>query len=282
MIDTAQQWCQQIDVTNLCPRRCSNCTRMLTHARNGWAMDPDTFRQAVAALADFPEQSPPDLYNRHKVIGLIGGEPLLHPQFPNLCRIFAELVPDRARRGLWTSADLDGHPYQQLIGETFGYLNHNPHQQQVVHQPILVAVRELVEDPADMWRLIEDCWLQKMWSGAITPKGYFYCEVAAAFDAIFDGPGGLPIEPGCWARPLDDHRELIERWCIRCGACVPLEGRDDWQQRDDISPGNLEELKRLRSPRVRRGEVVLFDAAGWCAEANRPGWNPQRYLRGER
>jgi len=106
MINPAAQWAIQIDVTNRCRRTCSNCTRLLAHARERFCMSPWAFRQACAAVHTFPDHSTPDRNGRPKVIGMIGGEPLLHPEFPELCEIMAEEIPDRRHRGLWTSEPL--------------------------------------------------------------------------------------------------------------------------------------------------------------------------------
>jgi len=293
MIPPREQWCIQIDVTNACPRRCSNCTRLLAHARQRWDMSVDDFARAVEALADFPAESPPDRRDRRKVIGIIGGEPLLHPRFPGLCEIMIEAIPEMRHRGLWTGMRYENHPHraavERLIGprpspeetpdESRGYLNQNLHERECFHQPVLVAVQDVVSDEGARWELIDRCPLQEEWSSAITPKGFFFCEVAAAMDLVFDGPGGLPVTPDCWRHDLAAYREQIERWCPRCGVCLPLEGRRDRERIDDVSRSNLEALRRLGSPRIRAGRYALFEADQYDASTHRPGWAPLRYLR---
>lgn len=294
MIPPCEQWAIQIDVTNACFRACSNCTRMLSHAREPFFMDLPTFESACRALASFPAESTPDRNRRRKVVGIMGGEPLLHPQFGELVTIMRRIIPNQVHRGLWTGIDWPQHRHavavRRLLGRVpslsvrpgakAGYLNCNRHVTPCFHQPVLVAIQEVIHDEAKMWEMIEACPLQRDWSGAITPKGFFFCEVAAAFDTIFDGPGGLPITPDCWCHDLADYREQIERWCPRCGMALPLKPRRDNEERDDISPGNLARLRKLGSPRVKRGEYVLFDAAydAYGGEAN---WQPLRYLRGK-
>lgn len=255
MIDPQRQWAIQIEVTNACNRACSNCTRFVGHLRRQFHVTLDQFAIAVDALKDFPAWSTPTDRVAHKVIGMIGGEPLLHPQFAALAAIMAEAIPVREHRGLWTGLEWQKTVYADLIRHTFGYVNNNQHDQECRHSPILVAVADVVEDVRRQKKLIEQCWLQEMWSATITPKGFFFCEVAGAMDLLFDGPGGLPVEPGCWRRPLADFQEQIDRWCWRCGVPLNLAGRLDSECVDDLSPTNLAALEK--SPRVQAGRYEL-------------------------
>jgi len=275
MIPPREQWCVQIEVTNACPRACSNCTRMVAHVRERFYMTPDDFRTACRALADFPRESTPNpnagAPPGRKCVGMMGGEPQSHPQFRELVEIMQREIPRRRDRGLWTGQDLD-----PAVARVFGYVNLNKHNSNCVHQPVLVGIQEVIRDEAEMWRLIEACPLQRAWSSSITPKGFFFCEVAAAMDIVFDGPGGIPVTPGCWAHDLADYRDQIERWCPRCGVCLPLEGRRDAEGVDDVSHANATALRMMASPRIRKGRFKVFDPESWQPPED---WEPLRYLR---
>lgn len=256
MIDPQRQWAIQIDVTNACTRACSNCTRFVGH-RESFVMEPAVFQQAAEALADFPTSSPPVAGIDHKVVGIIGGEPLIHPRFTELAEIFSRAIPNRENRGLWTGLQWQKTRYAELIERVFGYVNNNRHDTECRHSPILVAVSDVVEDSM-VWRnMIGACWLQQLWSATVTPKGFFFCEIAGTMDLLFDGPGGLPVEPGCWRRPLTDFQEQINRWCPRCGVPLNLRGRIDHEEVDDVSHTNLEAL--AESPRIKAGKYVLHE-----------------------
>lgn len=258
MIDPQYQWCAIIDVTNACGRACSNCTRMVGHGPT-YTMDVLQFEQALAAVADFPAESPPSEVSDVKLVGIMGGEPLLHPEFNELCRVFARQIPNRDHRGLWTGLNWQRTQHADIIREVFNekYIHNNRHDlQHSKHSPILVASRDAISDPDQRAEVIDNCWLQKTWCGTINPKGHFFCEVAAAFDWVSKGPGGLPVEPECWRRPIGDFQDQIDRWCQRCGIALNLEGRLDHEEVDDISESNLELLRN--SPRVRAGKFVQY------------------------
>jgi hypothetical protein len=257
MIDIQEQWCIQIEVTNTCHHGCSNCTRFIGHDPKQFFMQPHLFSEACEALKDFPTKSSPTAQKvPNKLIGIIGGEPLLHPQFSELATIMKETIPEKKYRGLWTAVVWQKTKYAKQIEETFGYVNNNTHQTNVVHSPVLVACQDIIKDPIERRAVIDRCWLQEKWSGVITPKGLFFCEVAGAFDTLYDGPGGLPIEPDCWRRPLRDFREQIDQWCNLCGIPLNLRGRKDSECVDDISSSNLCKLKET-SLRIQNSRYYL-------------------------
>ena len=55
---------------------------------------------------------------------MIGGNPCMHRDFPELCRIFREEVPNKMQRGLWTN---NYFKHREVIEETFGTFNLNSH-----------------------------------------------------------------------------------------------------------------------------------------------------------
>ena len=58
----------------------------------------------------------------------------------------------------------------------------------------MVAIDDIIEDKKLMWKMIDNCWIQKQWSASITPKGGFFCEVAASLDYLFEGPGDMKLK----------------------------------------------------------------------------------------
>jgi len=237
----------QIEVTNACIKQCSNCTRLCGHSNKPFFMSFDQVKQAIDSLVDFPNR-----------IGIMGGEPLLHPEFKEICEYLGS-QRDRMRCGLWTTLPKGKEHYRELIVDTFGCVFLNDHSKPgIMHTPLLVASDEVVADKNYMWHLIDHCWIQNTWSASVNMNGGFFCEVAASFADLL-GDKGWPIEPGWWRKYSKDFSEQIDRYCRRCGAAVPLWRRESTESIDDVSPKNLEWLQSIGSPKIKRGAYNVYD-----------------------
>lgn len=258
----------QIVPTNRCVLRCGNCTHLSNSAPN-YDMTLEQYQAAVDSLADWPRYHNEDL-RQTRIVGMIGGEPLLHKDFPAMCE-YARAKIGKQNLGLWTTFPQQFAHYREIIVETFDFLFVNDHSRpDIMHGPILVAADDVFprpEDKAMMWHLIHHCWLQNSWSAAITPKGAFFCEVAAELSWMFGGKDGWPVEPGWWKRMPWEFRDQIEDNCHRCGAAMPLPMRSSQDIRDDISPSNLQTLQLLGTDRkVKQGHIVESDCKLLSAE----------------
>ena len=236
----------QIELTNACVRQCSNCTRFVGH-RDPYFMDEDVFRTAVNSLIGYP-----------KMVGFMGGEPLLHPRFEDYCEYVRERIP-KNQLGLWTCLPDSKKHLARTICDTFGHIFINDHTRgDIYHAPILVAADEVfkAEERDMMFYAIDRCWLQNSWSAAINPRGAFFCEIAASMSLLFDGPWGWPVEPGWWWRTPKDFTKQIETYCSKCGCSLPLPRRSSVENIDDVSPGNFERLKDI-SHRIKSGRYEI-------------------------
>ena len=174
----------QIEVTNACWLKCSNCTRHVGHHKNPFFMELDYIEKAIDSLEGFEGN-----------IGIMGGEPTLHPKFDEICKLVQKKIP-RRKREFWTSG-FQWAKKKDIILETWDKdrIAYNEHSTPGgKHTPLLVSIDEVVEDKKLMWQMIDNCWIQSQWSASITPKGGFFCEVAASLDYLLDGPGGYEIE----------------------------------------------------------------------------------------
>lgn len=217
-------------------------------------MEIGQIRDAILSLEGFPGR-----------VGIMGGEPCLHPKFTEILALVRLMIPDRRRREFWT-AGFKWKEYRDDILSTFDedMITYNDHTQASGrHQPLLVAIEEMVEDEELRKILIDNCPFQARWSAAITPKGAFFCEIAASQDYLFDGPGGYPIEPGWWKKHPEQFQDQVDRYCGKCSGALPMEtlsdnrGGRDGPSIDLVSPKNLERLVKAGSIRAIKGNVVV-------------------------
>jgi organic radical activating enzyme len=275
----------QIDITNACVHSCSNCTRFCGHHKKPFFMSFDTFKRAVDSLE-----------GHTGMIGLMGGEPTLHPEFERFVEYLDSKIPvehkarlnefvypqrnfvqarDRADHahsiihqyadgprdvicgaGLFSSMNKSFKKYFELIQDHVRYQCLNDHNNAMYHQPVMITRKELGIDDDTFKRLRDKCWIQQLWSSSITPKGAFFCEIAAALDMLFDGPGGWTIEKGWWKREEKDFGDQLG-WCELCGIALKTFSRDAREGIDDASPFWEEKLKVLGSPKFNNGKVNI-------------------------
>ncbi len=237
-----------IEITNACNLECSNCTRFVGHHKKPFFMDLDTFTKAAKSLVSFPG-----------MVGIMGGEPTSHPEFRLILQTYSSIITQRNRRALWTN----GYKYEQykeLIEEVFLpeniiYNDHNPEVPDY-HQPLLVASKDVIPDYEERKKLIDNCWIQRRWSASITPKGAFFCEVAAAQDHLTNGPGGWPLTDDWWDKRPSEFQDQVERYCHNCSACVPMNKVSAYDGFDYASKSMIKILEASGSPRFKRGHVI--------------------------
>jgi hypothetical protein len=271
----------EIDITNACDKRCSNCTRLCGHHKKPYFMDFDTFKRAVDSLDGY-----------QGIRSMMGGEPTLHPQFERFIRYLGSKFPQRKNPMIYPQKDfikaihreeLDnfqhiddgveridvvgagmfsnmGNTYKkhyEIINDILPFQGLNDHVNPVYHQSALITRKDLGIPDEEWLKLRDACWLQNEWSAGITPKGAFFCEVAAVLDMLFDGPGGWAIEPGWWKREPKDFGDQLH-WCELCGFALDTFTRDSSEEIDDVSPTMYEMLKKVDSPKLQSGRVNLI------------------------
>lgn len=280
----------QIELTNACPKRCSNCTRLLAHAKKPFFMEFDFFKKAIDSLDGFDG-----------MVGFMGGEPTLHPDFEAMVEYAVErrqmhFRPSKQCRepiedfgahyanhlqklqyplGLWSMCGPTYYKHYELINEHFHYQCLNDHLNEGLHQTLLTTRKELGIPDEEWYKLRDACWVQNTWSASITPKGAFFCEIAAALDMIYDGPGGWPIEPGWWKRKPSEFGSQLN-WCEQCGAALKAPRRKGKEEIEDMSPHHYEKLVQIGSPAVRKGKFQIMDVEKYKPENYVP--DPDWYI----
>ena len=147
-----------------------------------------------------------------------------------------------------------------------------------------MSIDEVLENKDLVHELIDNCWVQEQWSASITPRGGFFCEVAASLDQLMDGPGGCPIEKNWWKKPLEDFQNQINSYCKKCSAALPLPSESDGYGGrtgptvDIISEGNYQLLKD-KSLKIEKGNYKIYNKKITDKEIikNSFGWAPSKY-----
>lgn len=275
----------EIDITNACGHKCSNCTRFCGHHEKTYFMDFETFKRAVDSLDGY-----------QGLISTIGGEPLLHPEYDR----FAEYLRNKRQykyvpmndgrckaltkdylafakaqrwfegainrgRGnlLFTSMPANYYDHYEAVEDTVTDLWLNDHTNPSFHQPILVSRKDLGIDDDTFAKMRDNCWLQNFWSASITPKGAFFCEIAGTLDLLFNGPGGKEILPGWWDQDLAYFQDQFH-WCDICGMALATYSRNANEERDDASESLFKRLESINSPKLRNKQVYHFDMVHAC------------------
>lgn len=251
MVPITKQKLIQIELTNACINQCANCTRFVGHHRKPFMMDIPTFKKALESLDGWQGG-----------IGIMGGEPTLHPNFRKILKIFREAVPDKRKRELWT-AGFKWKQYEKDIKETFDedLISYNDHSQTCgKHAPILASVRDLVDNQREREAIIENCWLQPRWSSSITPFGCYFCEIAGAMDIMLHGgKNAWPLEKGWWKRDVKEFDKQKKAICPDCGINIPIGDLNDKATYDVVSKGTLCKLKRVGSPKIISGNYAQYN-----------------------
>lgn len=227
MTPCSKKWASLIDITNKCHiGDCSYCSRYIRHIpkEKRFEMSLEEIEQALIAYQGIPCRK----------IGIIGGEPLVHSQFGEICQLVSKYFPPEKTQ-LFTSIKPELSKYRDDIARTFGFTavnEHTPFQNSVgLHQPFTLALKDMVEDPELRIALIKDCWFGKNWCGTVTPLGAYHCEIAA-FIAYMIGFKGWEVTPRWWEK--EDAEDQIEL-CQLCGACIPMERQAPVNKRQKMS-----------------------------------------------
>lgn len=179
----------QIHVTRACDNACYNCTQGSNLGGRTEFITLDNFEKAVQSLKGY-----------FGVVGVFGGNPALHPQFPQLCEILAKHIPWE-QRGLWCN-NPNGHG--KVMQATFNpaVSNLNVHLSQSAwdefkrdwpesqpcglktdsrHSPCYVAMKDIGIPEGERWELISKCDINQHWSAMM---GQFRGEIRAWFCEI--------------------------------------------------------------------------------------------------
>jgi hypothetical protein len=282
----------QVMITRACSESCFHCTQGSNLAGRPAMMSVGEFETAIKSLEGFPG-----------TIGVFGGQPTLHPRFPEICEVMRARVPFK-QRGLWTNC-LNGHGAVCRITFNPARSNLNVHTRREnyeeitrdwpeaiearrehvenglnmdsVHGAPFVAIKDVVPDEPTRWNMIASCDVNQNWSaaiGVVPGRGLraYFCELAYAQAALHaDNPEwpdlGMAAESGWWRKPMAAFEQQVRWHCHRCG--IPL--RREGQKAITGEQEEFSETHRLIArPKVRDRPVAFISSIGTIARPDRP------------
>jgi len=257
-----------IDVNNMCGHDCTYCVKHVRHLRDDqrFQISVDEFEKCLDSLCGWPNK-----------IALTGGDPLTHPEFETLCSLVSRYVPkDKAL--IFTSHKKLHAKYKPLIDATFGevYVNYHDESQRSVclHQPMLLAVGDMVKDEAARDQLIRHCWCNQMWSPIVGKHGAFFCDCALGLDVALDMGGGWPVERDWWKRDWDEYQDQVKQYCSLCGMCLPYPQQTISDRVEKISIGLFQRFVENGLRKLTNMNVIIEPLTTEQVLANMDGWEP--------
>jgi hypothetical protein len=280
----------QLQVTRACDLSCHHCTQGSNLAGKPVMMTPDEFEAAVKSLEGY-----------WGVVGMFGGNPALHPQFYTLCEILRAHVPFE-QRGLWCNhprgkadamritfnpavSNLNVHLSPEAHAEfTLGWPESIPYLKGLdldsEHGSPWVAMKDVVPDEAERWKLIEQCTVNRFWSalvGVVPGRGLraYFCEIAysqaalhaTASDAEAWPDTGLAAVPGWWRQPMEAFADQVRLHCHSCG--IPLNRRGQMAiggEREEFSVTH----ESIAKPKAKGRNVQIIESIGVVDRNVRP------------
>lgn len=198
----------EIDITFECNLKCENCDRSCSQAPNDGRMEVDR-------IIKFIEESKAIGKNRRK-ISILGGEPMIHPQIPEILDLFLEFK-EKHSPGTMLEVATNGYGRHvkeaiELIPRDFFVRNSaktSPRQESF--EPFNVAPRDRLRNRFSDYS--NACHITSCPGMGMNRYGFYQCGVAGGIDRVMGFDIGLKRIPG------DAERFILlkRRLCAFCG-----------------------------------------------------------------
>jgi hypothetical protein len=228
------KWGCTIYITWQCQLRCFGCLSVRQHIRKPTHMSLEQIEQALQSLRGY-----------RRCVLACGGEPTLHPQFPEVCRVFREYVP--RRRAVLPTNGARYEQYKADIDATYGSVIYCDHREPMQHRPILVKGRDVLLEDEQVDRNIRNCYASALCTPAITERGAYFCGMAAGLDRVRIEAGleglSVPLWDGWWKRDewFAQQASVLCQWC---GLPHPLRSYPDNTQPTVVSRSWIDFVQR--------------------------------------
>ena len=275
-----KSWFCMLDITNYCEKTCVYCSRWARHLR------PDQYFFMTLDEIDFALETLMPIKKSATAwpsrIGLIGGEPTLHPDFEQICKLLLKRAP-KEKYGLISYGGKVYKEYLGLIKKTFGLIEineKNEDQKKVCrHQPATIAIGEAVPDDSLREKLVDNCWVQLNWCPTIAQDKAYFCEVAYAIDYLFELDCGWKVDYDWFVKMPAQFKDQVDMCCHLCGMPVPMERQLLNNNKEMITPKLLELMKSKNLKFTGDKVVEVFEETLNLDQVkeNLKTWDPRNY-----
>ena len=197
----------EIDLTYSCNLKCSNCNRSCSQA-------PSREYIPLNQIQDFVETSVKEGIH-WKRIRLLGGEPTLHPYFPDVIKIILDYKENFSPG---TKVQVATNGYGPFVNSMLSKLPENIeiiNTEKTNSTPYFCSFNTAPKDQfiykfADFKNA---CWIAEICGMGFTPNGYYPCAIAGGIDRVLGfnlGKTRLPHAP-------DDMFDSLNVFCQYCG-----------------------------------------------------------------
>lgn len=278
----------QIDVTNACIHNCSNCTRFCGHHKKPFFMDKETFKKAVDSMEGYVG-----------TVGIMGGEPTIHPQFEELVTYLGSKYSKREKDTLlkYPQKNFMDAIHEVEMDHVFLYpCAPDPSgMRQTIHGPGLWSAMgdrykkyyEIIQDTMDYQALNDHSMPMYHQPALISRKSLGipddewvkirdHCWIQNLWSACITPKGAFFCEvagaldmlfdgPGGWPVVPGWWKRTPEefgdqlQWCELCGLALDTFTRDANEEVDDVSPDIYEKLKAAGSRKVGTKHIHVVD-----------------------
>lgn len=212
----------ELHITYRCNLQCVNCNRM-SNLRNEHTPD-----MTVDDVKEFFRQCRELNYN--PLVLIIGGEPTLHPDFDEICRLAREFRGPGKEVQVWTN----GRDRQLVDRIRAKYQMSVPEETFKDKSRIDFPWDDYYISPADFGIQRKKCWQHgsEICGISVDSLGYMPCAVGGMIDSVLK----LGLRTKNLADLFDNNKnaEITEKMCQHCGACysnmVGGEEREQWRE----------------------------------------------------
>lgn len=214
----------QVLITNRCNLTCGGCSQLcpLFPSHEHWDISLEQLEFSIRVLTH-----PCRGVHATDTIGIFGGEPTIHPEWPSVVRLLQSFSPQKFL--IYTNGT---NPSRIFDWPNFVWsIDNKSKGSERIFRATAVAACDVFPEQKSYWDLAQQkCYQWHRCLSMVYDGRAYLCEPAAAFDRVTLGKdrwsesSGWPLVVGKdpFDRSDEEIRQQAEPFCRRCGHCTGL------------------------------------------------------------